>query len=208
LSAEIISQGKQVVLEPGKSVYRIGEGFAARTYIISGIPTTHNKDNWTQLGPGFYTGTRNTALGYAGTVKGLPVLMEFAIDRKAYGLQVYDSALLDNVELDKIAKLAKTYDFIFMDEGKIGVQWKFHSQFYKDGLKLVWLSSKEHDGSYKPHTPSDYVTEFEKYIIGKHKNDADEWKREQEKKRKERQAESANTDPVAANLLKAPDAED
>lgn len=206
-SDEIAKEGREIALAASTSVFRVTDAMTARSYLLNGIPITNNRENWTELGPGFYTASdEEGAKNYADTVRGLPAVLEMQPQTDAKILAVTNTRKTDGKQSAELKALIESYDGL-ADEHLS--QYKFHPQFYQSKLKIIALHVKEGEGFYKKYEPGPFVTEFEQYLSSKHKEKAQVRKEEQQLQQEQHEQEK-NLNPFTPSpeLLSAPDAPD
>ncbi|MFI8460542.1 hypothetical protein ACIGG8_34720, partial [Kitasatospora sp. NPDC085464] len=169
-----------VTLEPGQPVFRVTDAWTLRGYLLQGkIGAVKNKEGWSQLGPGLYTGHDfDHAATYSDTLSGLPVVMEFVLGRAATGLKVKN--ITEDWTAKEVPETLKKYDFL-----TDGTQFKFHPHFYEglirdggqsadkqSGLRIAGLKVKEGASVWNHYRTEDFVPEFEGYLIKAHQDKA------------------------------------
>ncbi|MFD8757031.1 protein-glutamine glutaminase family protein [Kitasatospora sp. NPDC059577] len=169
-----------VAMEPGQPVFRVTDAWTLRGYLLQGkIGAVKNKEGWSQLGPGLYTGHDfDHAATYSDSLSGLPVVMEFLLSRKATGLKVKN--ITEDWTAKEVPETLKKYDFL-----TDGTQFKFHPGFYEgllregaqsadksSGLRIAGLKVKEGASVWNHYRTEDFVPEFEGYLIKAHQDKA------------------------------------
>ncbi|MFD5462940.1 protein-glutamine glutaminase family protein [Kitasatospora sp. NPDC127059] len=177
-----------VTLEPGQPVFRVTDAWTLRGYLLQGkIGAVKNKEGWSQLGPGLYTGDDfDHAANYSHSLSGLPVVMELVLGRKATGLKVKN--ITEDWPAKEVPETLKKYDFL-----TDGTQFKFHPGFYEglirdgaqsadkpSGLRVAGLKVKEGDSVWNHYRTEDFVPEFEGYLVEAHKEKAQQHPRSQD----------------------------
>ncbi|MFD7450593.1 hypothetical protein [Kitasatospora sp. NPDC059827] len=177
-----------VSLEPGQPVFRVTDAVTLRGYLLQGrIGTVKNKEGWSQLGPGLYTGHDfGHAAAYSDTLSNLPVVMEFVLSRKATGLRVDN--ITENWTDKEVPKTLEKYDFL-----TDGTQFKFHPRFFdgalqagpnpsdrSSGLRLGGVKVKEGDSLWNHYRTEDFVPEYDGYLIKAHQDKAAQHPRAQD----------------------------
>ncbi|MFF1794026.1 hypothetical protein ACFVXQ_07305, partial [Kitasatospora sp. NPDC058263] len=177
-----------VTMEPGQPVFRVTDAVTLRGYLIQGkIGAVKNKEGWSQLGPGLYTGHDfGHAAAYSDTLSNLPVVMEFALSRGATGLKVEN--ITQNWTDKEVPQTLAKYDFL-----TDGTQFKFHPRFYdgllregtqpadkQSGLRIAGLKVKEGEALWNHYRTEDFVPEFDGYLIKAHQDKAAQHPRSQD----------------------------
>jgi len=160
-------------LSEGTTVYRVARADAVRSYVLSGIGRVSNRENWTELGTGFYTSPDfEGAAAYASTVGKPAAMMALKLTAPA------TCRLFQNTQ-DVDGKTEHTIQQEFGDSDAVCdqsvTQIKFHNPFYRDDLEItrVWTMNEQEDWvSYQ--SPKAFVDAFEQFRIEQHKQKASE----------------------------------
>jgi hypothetical protein len=152
-------------------VYRVAKAASVRSYVLSGISRVSNNDGWTELGNGFYSSPdREGAAAYAATVGKPPVLMELRLTASASCRLFTDTSETDGKTEQQIKDAFGESDAVC--DATLS-QIKFHNPFYRESLEIsrVWTMNEQQAWvAYK--SPQAFVTAYEGFLIGRHKEKA------------------------------------